>query len=393
MLPDAAARARRMDARMKRLAALALLFAACAKDVAIVDVYRSRDAYLKRESEAYLGKHGVEDFADLEEAWNATAANYPQPAVKAGPLLQTALVEIARNRAEKLYRASLPYGKASRPRDGAYYLALAEASRQFADSIEIRGRLEAPPDREQIRAALQAMEREAYEKFDRDPSRKSLVFSARLKEARELLERGSLAGATLVLLETRRDASPRPRVKGTTQGKTTLHALFRDHPAALSLLDAMTARALTATQVARAPITVTLIRWPSTCSLSDPASLLAQEIVRQFGTQARFVVEDYGASPLAERFGVDRYPAVFVDDALVARPEDFYEWGGAGAGRYLPWQDPAQRREFQQDLARMIDVRLAGGRLRSAKITPAKEQTLPALAAARCASPDHPRAG
>jgi thiol-disulfide isomerase/thioredoxin len=105
--------------------------------------------------------------------------------------------------------------------------------------------------------------------------------------------------------------------------------------------------------------------------------LLAQETVRQFGAQARFVVQDYGASPLAERFGVDKYPAVFVDDALVARPEDFYEWGGAGLGRYLPWKDPEQRKEFQHDLARMIDIRLAGGTLRSAKMSPPKEQSLP----------------
>jgi thiol-disulfide isomerase/thioredoxin len=108
--------------------------------------------------------------------------------------------------------------------------------------------------------------------------------------------------------------------------------------------------------------------------------LLAQEIVRQYGSRARFRVEDYGASPLAERFGVDKYPAVFVDDALIARPEDFYAWGGADAGRYLPWKDPEQRKEFQHDLARMIDIRLAGGTLRSAKLSPKVEQSLPAIA-------------
>jgi hypothetical protein len=50
---------------------------------------------------------------------------------------------------------------------------------------------------------------------------------------------------------------------------------------------------------------------------------------------------------------------VFVDDVLIAHPEDFYVWGGAQAGRYLPWKDPEQRKEFQHDLARMIDIRLA----------------------------------
>lgn len=102
--------------------------------------------------------------------------------------------------------------------------------------------------------------------------------------------------------------------------------------------------------------------------------------MRQYGSESRFVVQDYGASPLAERFGIDKYPAVFVDDALVARPEDFYSWGAEETGRYLPWKDPEQRKEFQHDLARMIDIRLAGGTLRSAKLAPRKEQWLPDFA-------------
>ena len=79
------------------------------------------------------------------------------------------------------------------------------------------------------------------------------------------------------------------------------------------------------------------------------------------GGRARFVVEDFGASPLADRFGVDKYPAVFVDQALVARPEDFYAWGGPATGKYVPWSDVANRREFQRDLRRLIELRLAGG--------------------------------
>ena len=37
--------------------------------------------------------------------------------------------------------------------------------------------------------------------------------------------------------------------------------------------------------------------------------------------------ENYGASELAKRFGVTRYPAVFVDDILVATPNDFGFYG------------------------------------------------------------------
>jgi hypothetical protein len=249
---------------MKRIAVLTLVLAACANDVAVVDVYRSREAFLKRETEAFVAKHPVADFAALEKVWNGLAGNYPAPPVNAGPLLETALVEVARNRAEKLYRASLPYGKASAPGDGVYYLAQAEASRKFAESIAVEGRPEASPDREQLRAALQSLEREAYERYQRDPSRGSIVFSAKLKEARELLDRGSLAGATLTLLEARRDASPAARGKVEVTGRTTLHETFRDQPAALTLLDAMTSRTLPVARTASGPVTVTLIRWPYT---------------------------------------------------------------------------------------------------------------------------------
>jgi thiol-disulfide isomerase/thioredoxin len=94
--------------------------------------------------------------------------------------------------------------------------------------------------------------------------------------------------------------------------------------------------------------------------------LLAQEVVREFPGKARFAVEDFGASPLAERFGVDKYPAIFVDDALVARPEEFYGWGGPENGRYVPWDKLENRKKFQNDLRRMVELRLAGGQPASA---------------------------
>jgi len=84
-----------------------------------------------------------------------------------------------------------------------------------------------------------------------------------------------------------------------------------------------------------------------------------------YGNRVRFVVEDMGASKLAESFGVDKYPAIFVDDALVARPEDFNDWGGPKTGRYLPWTEVANRRRFQTDLRQMIDIRLEGKRIAS----------------------------
>lgn len=93
--------------------------------------------------------------------------------------------------------------------------------------------------------------------------------------------------------------------------------------------------------------------------------MLAKEVVRTYGARAAFEVQDFGASPLADRFGVDKYPALFVDEVLVARPEDFYAWGGSGKGKYIPWSDVANRRKLQADLKRMIEIRLAGGNVLS----------------------------
>ena len=95
----------------------------------------------------------------------------------------------------------------------------------------------------------------------------------------------------------------------------------------------------------------------------------------------RFVVEDLGASPLAERFGVTAYPAIFVDDALVARPQDFYSWGGPESGRYLPWGEADSRRRFQQDVRRMLAMRLRGEQVPSlpSGAGPTAPQRLPEL--------------
>ncbi len=84
-------------------------------------------------------------------------------------------------------------------------------------------------------------------------------------------------------------------------------------------------------------------------------------MVAQFPGRARFVSENFGASKLAERFGVTRYPAVFVNDALVARPRDFGFFGeGDNAGRYAPWRNAENQARFKRDLAAMVARALAG---------------------------------
>ncbi len=78
---------------------------------------------------------------------------------------------------------------------------------------------------------------------------------------------------------------------------------------------------------------------------------------------ARFVVENYGDSALARRFGVTRYPAIFVDDVLVATPKDFGFFGkgeGKAEGRYAPLRSAASHERFRADLSRMLRLVLAG---------------------------------
>jgi thiol-disulfide isomerase/thioredoxin len=91
--------------------------------------------------------------------------------------------------------------------------------------------------------------------------------------------------------------------------------------------------------------------------------LLAQSAVQEFGGQARFVSENYGDSALAKRFGVTRYPAIFVDDVLVATPNDFGFYGKGAkeeGGRYAPLKSPQAHQRFREDLSRMIGLVLAG---------------------------------
>jgi thiol-disulfide isomerase/thioredoxin len=90
--------------------------------------------------------------------------------------------------------------------------------------------------------------------------------------------------------------------------------------------------------------------------------LLVRDVAKAFDGKVNVVVEEYGSSRMATRFGVRRYPVVFVDEVLVARPKDF-GFGGAddvSGGLYVPWLDPANQRRFKDDLRRVVVRRLAG---------------------------------
>ena len=110
-------------------------------------------------------------------------------------------------------------------------------------------------------------------------------------------------------------------------------------------------------------------------------------MTRGFGGKARFVVENYGESELAKRYGVTRYPAIFVDDILVATPKDFGFYGkgeGAGDGRYTPLKSAASHDRFRADLTRMIELVLQGRRDDARAQAPSADageiRTLPAFA-------------
>jgi thiol-disulfide isomerase/thioredoxin len=97
--------------------------------------------------------------------------------------------------------------------------------------------------------------------------------------------------------------------------------------------------------------------------VSDPAGLLAQSVVEEFGGRAKFVEENYGESELARRFGVKRYPAIFVNDVLVATPKDFGFYGpgeGDNHGRYAPIREAAGQTKFRADLSKVISLIVAG---------------------------------
>lgn len=94
--------------------------------------------------------------------------------------------------------------------------------------------------------------------------------------------------------------------------------------------------------------------------------MLIKQVVQSYGGRVEFVSLDWGASELAARFGIKRYPVVFVGDVLVAQPSDFGGWGEKG-GKYSPWRDTASHEKFKRDLSHMIDLLLRGERRSAAR--------------------------
>jgi hypothetical protein len=170
-------------------------------------LYRLRDAFIGIEAVSFVAEQ--KDAAQSVDTLNALWKARPTQAVATpagAPLLHAALVEQASNKAEKLYRASLPYGKASGPFSGVYYLGEAHATAAFGRFVASLGvqAAEDAPKAGALEKAIEGLETEMLRVFEKDPAASAMIgVSVRLKEARELFERGSLAGATLLLLEAR----------------------------------------------------------------------------------------------------------------------------------------------------------------------------------------------
>ena len=90
--------------------------------------------------------------------------------------------------------------------------------------------------------------------------------------------------------------------------------------------------------------------------------MLIKDVAAEFGDKVKFVTEEYGNSETANRFGVRRYPVVFVDDVLVARPKDFGFTGpdDVGTGLYVPFREAPNQERFKTDLRRWVARRLKG---------------------------------
>jgi thiol-disulfide isomerase/thioredoxin len=109
--------------------------------------------------------------------------------------------------------------------------------------------------------------------------------------------------------------------------------------------------------------------------------LLVQEVLAKYQGKVTFVSDNFGSSKLADRFGVKGYPAVFVDDILVACPRDFgYFREKIGLGRYAPWQNADNQAKFKADLTHMIDLILAGKKDIALSESPATGEALNQLA-------------
>jgi hypothetical protein len=182
-----------------------------------VFIYQLHEPFVEAEKLAFFVESGatVKDLPHLESLWAERKQRFAPQArpLPEAPLL-AGLAQASENRAEKLYRAALPYGKATgQAQSGLYYLGEAEGEMRFHDfvvTLSLPPGKDRTPDAAAMRTALESMEAEMEKGFATDAGSPTMIQpSALLKEARELLERGSGQGAALLLLQSRLELSRR----------------------------------------------------------------------------------------------------------------------------------------------------------------------------------------
>jgi hypothetical protein len=191
-------------------------------------VYQLRGPFVRIEMMAFIAAHqdAGKDLSKFEQLWKAEQPRFmgATRSLPAAPLL-AGLAQSAENYGEKMDRAALPYGKASGPPNGLYYLAEAEGNLRFRDFVASlslplpAGNDAEAPDVGALQTALEGLENEMLTAFAADPGAPTMIpVSAKLKEARELLERGSRYGAALTLLECRLELSRRRPAPASQDG-------------------------------------------------------------------------------------------------------------------------------------------------------------------------------
>jgi hypothetical protein len=210
-------------------------------------LYRMRDAWVGVETLAFLARHADAntDIAKVEALWKERGPAIAKKPAAHGPPMQRALIEAAANRAEKFYRASLPYGRSAGPGDGLYYLAEADANARFGEWVaSLPG--DDQPRTYALDERMAALERDMLQAFASDPSGKTTIpVSTRLKESRELHAQKLEDGAALLLAEARTRLD-----RKTDDGIPALLASMHGAPAV----------------AVKKPtsVKVTLVRWPYT---------------------------------------------------------------------------------------------------------------------------------
>ena len=172
-------------------------------------LYRLRNAFITTETLHYVAAHHADSASieTFEALWHREKPLFAKKPSAHRDSLRNALVEAARNRADKLSAASLSYGRVTSPVNGVYYLAEAIASRRFAEfvsALPASGAKEPRPSLAALASAANDLETRTLDFFAADPtSRGTIPVSAKLKEARELIEASATDGATLTLIEAR----------------------------------------------------------------------------------------------------------------------------------------------------------------------------------------------